>query len=54
MVQSEETRSCCVESAVAESKILDLQFAFSTVHSTLGLRPTVNTALITTYVTPSF
>jgi hypothetical protein len=32
-VQSEETGSCCDESAVAESEILDLQFAFSTVHS---------------------
>jgi hypothetical protein len=34
MVQSEETRSCCIESAIAESEILDLQFAFSFVHST--------------------
>jgi hypothetical protein len=33
-VQSEDTGSCCAESVVAESEILDLQFAFSTVHST--------------------
>jgi hypothetical protein len=34
MVQSEETGSCCVESTVTESEILNLQFAFSTVHTT--------------------
>jgi hypothetical protein len=33
MVQSEETGSRCVESTIAESEILDLQFAFSAVHS---------------------
>jgi hypothetical protein len=33
MVQIEETGSCCAESSVAESEILDLQFAFSTVHT---------------------
>jgi hypothetical protein len=32
-VQSEETGRCGAESAVAESEILDLQFAFSTIHS---------------------
>jgi hypothetical protein len=32
-VQSEEIGSCCAESAVAESEILDLQFAFSAAHS---------------------
>jgi hypothetical protein len=32
MVQSEETGRCCAESTIAESEILDLQFAFSTVH----------------------
>jgi hypothetical protein len=30
-VQSEETGSCCAESAIAESEIRDLQFAFSTI-----------------------
>jgi hypothetical protein len=33
-VQSEETRSCCAESVVKESEIVDLQFAFSAAHST--------------------
>jgi hypothetical protein len=32
-VQSEETRSCCAESAATESEILDLQLAFSAAHS---------------------
>jgi hypothetical protein len=32
-VQNEETGSCCIESVIAESEILDLQFAFSIVHS---------------------
>jgi hypothetical protein len=41
MVHSEETGSCCVESAVAESEILDLQFAFSTVHPTDQVRKQV-------------
>jgi hypothetical protein len=38
MVQSEETGSCCAKSIVAESEILNLQFAFSTVHSTDQVR----------------
>jgi hypothetical protein len=33
MVQSEETGTCCAESVIVECEILDLQFAFSTVHS---------------------
>jgi hypothetical protein len=32
-VQSEETGSCCAESAIAESEILDLQLEFSAAHS---------------------
>jgi hypothetical protein len=32
-VQSEETGSCCAESVIVESKILDLQLAFSAAHS---------------------
>jgi hypothetical protein len=32
-VQSEETKSFCAASAIAESKILDLQFAFGVVQS---------------------
>jgi hypothetical protein len=41
MVQSEETESCCVESAIAESEILDLQLVFSTVHSADQVRKQV-------------
>jgi hypothetical protein len=41
MVQGEETESCCVESTVVESEILDLQFAFLTIHSANQVRKQV-------------